>query len=558
MRRAAIYARFSTDLQNERSIDDQIELCRGYAARENLNIVRVYSDAARSGASMHGRDGLLNLLADAKQGRFEAVVVEALDRISRDMENLAGIHKRLSFIGVEIKAVNEGQVNTVLVGLRGLIGQLYREDNAHKVRRGLAGRVKAGLSGGGQSYGYEPDPLNKGRLTIVPEEAEIICRIFESYDAGQSPRAIAHGLNAGGIPPPRGSKWNASTINGSAMRGYGILRNPLYNGMIVWNRVRMIKDPETGNRVSRTNPPDQWAVTAVPEYRIVQEDLFQRVQRTKKDKAGEAPGRQQKPKRLLSGLLRCGACGSGMSVFGKDRSGRVRIRCSAHRESGSCPDPKSFYLDVVEDIVVNSLLRNLRDPEVVAAYVEEYQAERKRLAAETINRTSAIQRLIAVQQREIERIVDAVAKGHMEAEEIGDRIKIAKAKRNQLNEELENVAPTNNVVILHPTALKRFQEQMLELREALGGDFTSYDVRGASALRSIIRTITVLRDIGKKGGVRVEVEGHLNALLTSDAPDFLSSETSKIVRSTRASQTDILSGGKVVAGEGLEPPTPGL
>ena len=86
------------------------------------------------------------------------LVVESLDRLSRDMEDLAGLHKRLSFQGIEIRAVHEGAVNTVLVGLRGLMGQMFREDNAHKVRRGQAGRVRDGLSGGGLTYGYAPVP----------------------------------------------------------------------------------------------------------------------------------------------------------------------------------------------------------------------------------------------------------------------------------------------------------------------------------------------------------------------------------------------------------------
>ena len=153
-KRAAIYARFSTDLQNERSIEDQLSLCQSYADREGLSIVRTYDDRARSGGSLMGRNGLLQLLDDAREKSFDIVIVEALDRLSRDMEDLAGIHKRLSFLGIEIRAVHEGVVNTVLVGLRGLVGQLYREDNAHKVRRGLAGRIKQGLAGGGLTYGY--------------------------------------------------------------------------------------------------------------------------------------------------------------------------------------------------------------------------------------------------------------------------------------------------------------------------------------------------------------------------------------------------------------------
>jgi len=138
---AAIYARFSTDLQNERSIEDQVSLCQSYAEREGLEVVNIHEDRARSGGSVMGRDGLLRLLDQARDRCFEVVIVEALDRLSRDMEDLAGIHKRLSFLGIEIRAVHEGVVNTVLVGLRGLVGQLYREDNAHKVRRGQAGRV---------------------------------------------------------------------------------------------------------------------------------------------------------------------------------------------------------------------------------------------------------------------------------------------------------------------------------------------------------------------------------------------------------------------------------
>jgi site-specific DNA recombinase len=148
-KRAAIYARFSTDLQNERSIEDQVSLYQSYAQRDDLSVVGTYEDRARSGGSVMGRDGLLRMLDQARERSFDVVIVEALDRLSRDMEDLAGIHKRLSFLGVEIRAVHEGVVNTVLVGLRGLVGQLYREDNAHKVRRGQAGRVNQGLAGGG-------------------------------------------------------------------------------------------------------------------------------------------------------------------------------------------------------------------------------------------------------------------------------------------------------------------------------------------------------------------------------------------------------------------------
>ena len=193
-----------------------------------------------------GREGLLQMLDQAREKSFDVVIVEALDRLSRDMEDLAGIHKRLSFLGIEIRAVHEGVVNTVLVGLRGLVGQLYREDNAHKVRRGQAGRVKQGLAGGGLTYGYAPVTGRSGERVVIEAEAQVIRRIFQEYVDGRTPREIAHDLNKERISPPRGQAWNASTINGNLERGAGILQNELYVGRLVWNKVRMVKDPELG------------------------------------------------------------------------------------------------------------------------------------------------------------------------------------------------------------------------------------------------------------------------------------------------------------------------
>jgi DNA invertase Pin-like site-specific DNA recombinase len=334
MKKAVIYARFSIDLQNERSIEDQVALCRSYASREGLDIVEVHEDRARSGGSIMGRAGLIRLLDQARERSFDVVIVEALDRLSRDMEDLAGIHKRLSFLSIEIRAVHEGVVNTVLVGLRGLVGQLYREDNAHKIRRGLAGRVGQGLAAGGLTYGYTPVSGEHGKRIIVDAEADVIRRIFEEYVGGRTPRAIAHELNKENVSPPRGRVWNASTINGNMQRGTGILQNELYAGRLVWNKVRMVKDPDTGRRLSRPNPKSQWQAVNVPDLAIVSRELFGAAQRRKEERGHTLPRLLRRPRHMLSGLLRCGACGGGLSTNGKDESGRIRIRCSAASENG--------------------------------------------------------------------------------------------------------------------------------------------------------------------------------------------------------------------------------
>lgn len=91
MRRAAIYARFSTDLQDDRSIEDQIAICREYAGRHDLVVVETYEDRAASGASVVNREGVHRLLAAAKAGMFDVVIAELMSRVGRDQEDRAAI-----------------------------------------------------------------------------------------------------------------------------------------------------------------------------------------------------------------------------------------------------------------------------------------------------------------------------------------------------------------------------------------------------------------------------------------------------------------------------------
>ncbi|MER8636591.1 recombinase family protein [Mesorhizobium sp. M1365] len=542
MNRAAIYARFSTDLQNERSIDDQLTLCRTYAEREGLNVVATFDDRARSGGSVMGRDGLLHLMDKAREHEFDVLVVEALDRLSRDMEDLAGIHKRLSFLGIEIRAVHEGVVNTVLVGLRGLVGQLYREDNAHKVRRGQAGRVNKGLHAGGLTYGYSYLLGDPGKRLIAEDEAEVVRRVVREYVDGRTPRDIAYNLNKDGIPPPRGRVWNASTINGNAQRGTGLLQNELYAGRLIWNKVRMVKDPDTGKRISRPNPRGEWQTVEVPDLAIISPELFEAARARKKARAVTHPSHQRRPRHMLSGLLRCGACGAGMSSNGKDKSRRIRIRCSAATENGTCPDPKTFYLDTVENAVLNGLTAEMRHPDVIAQYVQTYHEERRRLAAETDAKRTRLERRLGELSREIDRLVNAIAKGHGDPAVLGPQSTALNEERKCIVAELDNVPAPTDVIALHPAVLARYEEQLNQLQTGLAEGVVAGDSETAEAMRDLIETVTVFRDPSRIGGIEVEIAGRLTALLGEDAfPNGVKGVW-----------------GKVVAGEGLEPPTPGL
>src|SRR5712691_5106444 len=98
-------------------------------------------------------------------------------------------------------------------------------------------------------------------------EAIVVRRIFWEFAVGKSPRAVATDLNRDGIPGPFGRTWGDTTIRGHACRGNGVVNNELYAGVLVWNRQRFIKDPNSGKRVSRPNPEDKCINTEVPGLR---------------------------------------------------------------------------------------------------------------------------------------------------------------------------------------------------------------------------------------------------------------------------------------------------
>jgi hypothetical protein len=106
-----------------------------------------------------------------------------------------------------------------------------------------------------------------------------VCRIFREFTAGVGPRTIARTLNEEGVPGPNGKLWKDTTIRGHVRRGTGLVNNELYIGRLIWNRLRYLKDPSTGRRVSRLNPESAWITTEVPELRIVDDKLWQAVRK---------------------------------------------------------------------------------------------------------------------------------------------------------------------------------------------------------------------------------------------------------------------------------------
>ncbi|MFD1193810.1 recombinase family protein [Seohaeicola saemankumensis] len=543
MTRVAIYARFSSALQSEASIDDQLRICRERAEREGWTVTEIFTDMAISGASMQ-RPGVQRLMDEASRGQFDIIVAEALDRLSRDQADVATLFKRLSFHGVRIVTLSEGEISELHVGLKGTMNQLFLKDLAAKTHRGLRGRVEQGRSGGGNSYGYDvvrrlgEDGLPvTGERTINEDEAALIRRIFTEFSDGLSPKAIARKLNAEHIPGPSGKAWRDTAIRGHRIRGTGLLNNELYIGRLVWNRLRYIKDPETGKRVSRLNSPDKWIITDVPEMRVVDDALWDRV----KQRQGEidATPRVQAIREnrfwektraihLLTGLLRCGCCGGGFAAVGKDY-----LACSAARKLGTCGQKRSFKRRDLEEVVLTLLRERLMRPDAVAAFITSVSREMNAGRAEESAARARLETERAQVTRRLDGLYEAIADGLRTA---GLKSKLEEMEARLVEIDAKLAAPAPSSVRFHPQLSEIYRRKVGELSETLADP----EIRpmALETMRGLIKSVTVHETAD---GVRIDLEGAITALVGLAQPG-----ADAIFR---------VGSVKLVAGVGFEPTT---
>ena len=523
--RVAVYARYSSDNQREASIADQLRMCRLRAEKEGWTVVEEYSDHAISGSSMIQRSGLQTLILDSSRGRFDLILAEALDRISRDQEDIAGIYKRMRYADVKMFTLSEGEISELHVGLKGTMNALFLKDLADKTRRGQRGRVEAGKSGGGNSYGYDVvkkfdgnGEAVRGDRIINPIQAEVVRRIFRDYASGKSAKRIAVELNQDGIEAPSGGDWGFSTINGNQKRGNGILNNELYVGKLVWNRQRFIKDPDTGKRQARPNPESEWVIQEAPELRIVEDDLWNTVKERQKtvkherrDDGEEAENHfrdRRRPKYLLSGLTKCGCCGGGYSMISAHLVG-----CSTRRNKGTCDNDMNIRRDALEGRVLNALRHNLMQPELFEEFCEEFTREMNRLRMEGRASIDTAEAEI----RKIDRELDKLMKLILASDSDDAPTRMMKQMKDLENRQKQLQAQVSEAdeppPLLHPNMAHHYRAQVEELYAALQEDSEARRMGAADVLRSLVKEIVLTPD-PESGELQIEVHGDLAGILT--------------------------------------------
>ncbi len=482
--KAVIYARYSTENQDARSIEDQERRCRVFAVARGLQVVDVYSDAAVSGTTT-ARPNLQRLLVDARARKFKAVVVDDLSRLSRDRTDSAVLIRQLDDLGIQVVdaetgATSDDEASDVVFAVKGIVNAEYVKAIRRQTHRGLEGRAIAGFHTGGKTYGYssvaEPNPADPTKPRRVPVvdlvEAALVVRIFELFASGQSPRQIAQALNADHVPAPhdngRGNKgasgWSHTTIR-------AMLRNRRYRGELMWNASKWKKTAKgTRRRVAR--PDADRIVKNVPELAIVGEDLWQRVQnRLGSSQRFFDPDRRGRTPRTsrtfaLSGLLRCGECGGNFGIVGQaKRAGKVyrTLGCSAHKDH-RCANARTISERKVVNTLTSYLRERLSRPDRVRTFVAAFEAKFSQLdAAESPAKVLEAQ---VEKQRQLVSNVQQALVACPSSTSLPERLAVEERKLGQLQDQLRTIVTARPKVLPLPTAIARYVTELAQTLES--------------------------------------------------------------------------------------------
>lgn len=297
---AVLYARFSSEKQQESSITVQLAECKKYCAANNIRIVGTYADEARTGTDGN-REQFQQMLADAVLGSFNLVVVHRWDRFARNVELALTAKSQLEKLGVKVVSTveqhddtPEGEFfNLMSLGMAALYSKrLARESFNGQIENAKQAKAHAGIP----LYGYEV--VNK-KYRIVPKEAEAIRIMFEMVAAGKTYRETVDFLNAQGFRRRDGRllSYNISDT----------LRQKQYTGEYIFNLYQRTHIPKEGRqRKLKTESEIVRVPNGMPA--IVDEKTFIKVQEIL-DGRKQKRNRYSKGKYLLTGLITCGQCG---------------------------------------------------------------------------------------------------------------------------------------------------------------------------------------------------------------------------------------------------------
>ena len=401
MKKAVIYARYSSDNQTEQSIEGQLRVCNEYARTHDILILKTYIDRAMTGTN-DNRPDFRQMIADSAKNDWDYVLVYKFDRFSRNKYETAIHKKTLKDHGVKVVSATEYVPDTpeaiIFEGMLEAMAEYYSVELSQKVKRGMnETRLKGNFTGGSLIYGFK---VVDHKVEINEAEAEVVRFIYNQYAQGVYVKDIIAELKRRGIYN-KGKPFATNTI-------YNILKNEKYSGIYRY------KDEVFENMYPRIVPPET--------YGIVRGKIDQ-------NKYGS---RSAAVVYLLRNKVKCGYCGSPISAeTGTAKNGIVRryYKCLGRKHHNGCQKTQERK-EVLENYVIENLTNEMSKPKTIELITTKLLDAQER----RIRENSALTLLIK-EKRQTENAINNI----MEAIEQGGSSATVMKRMRDLEAKLEEI-----------------------------------------------------------------------------------------------------------------------
>lgn len=405
--KAAVYARYSSDNQREESIDAQLRAIREYTERNNIRIVKIYTDEAKS-AMTADRPGFLKMIEDSKNGLFDTVIVHKLDRFARNRYDSAFYKRELSKNGVTVLSVlenlDDSPESIILESVLEGMAEYYSANLSREVQKGMKeNALQCKHNGGRPPLGYD---VGEDQTYVINEkEAATVRLIFNMYAKGFGYGKIIDELNRKGYRTKLGRKFGKSSL-------HDILVNEKYRGVYIFNRAAAKRsDGKRNNRASKNEEEIIRIEGGMP--RIIDEKTWKAVQERMGDNKKNSTFKAREIY-LLAGIIKCGKCGGAMvgnrRIAGKAKRTYTTYECSTRKRTKTC-DMKAVNKEFIENLVIEELERRLFSDEAIeklSKKIYEYALRQNKEIQEDIERFK--KQLKDIQQK-LDNMANAVAEG---------------------------------------------------------------------------------------------------------------------------------------------------
>ena len=516
----ALYARVSTVKQAEKdlSIPDQIGQMREWCERHGHSVATVYTEAGAS-ATDDRRPIFQQMISEAcvSPPPFDAVMVHSLSRFFRDSFGFALYERKLKKIGVKLISItqqtSEDPSGMIARKFFNIMDEYQSLENAKHTLRAMQENARRGFfNGSTPPFGYKTEEVevhgNKGkkkRLVIDTAEAGVVKKLFALYVNGHNGQylgmsGIASLLNRQGITF-RGRQWSNGRVN-------ALLANPVYMGDYYFNK----KNAKTRQR----KPQVEWVFVKVPP--IIDERAYIKAQKRRESRhpAIVNPKVVSSPT-LLTGLLKCGICGAGMTLA-TGKGGRYRYyKCSTRIKKGVGCHSGNVRMETIDRLVLHSLSDKVFTLSRVKLMLDELKKRQRSSRSSQTEHLERLGRELANIQKSTDRLFEAVEKGVLPLDNsLSERSHKIQSRRQAVLAEIAGIKREKEIPqqLLSSSNLQTFcqalKARLLDGKSGFGKGYLKLlvdeirlegkEVRMRGSYASIVQAVA-LKDLGTPEGV---------------------------------------------------------